>query len=168
MEYKVIYSDRRTIGITVKNCEVTVKAPLKTTEKRIEEVVQRYLGWINKQLLEQKKKATMFSGLTDEDIKRLKKEAKIYFTEKTAYYAEIMGLKYGRVKITSAQKRYGSCSSEGNICFSYRLMMFPDYVRDYVVVHELAHIKEMNHSKRFYEIIAGVLPDYRQRKRYLR
>ena len=79
-----------------------------------------------------------------------------------------MGLKYGRVKITSAQKRYGSCNSEGNICYSYRLMMYPPEVRDYGVVHELAHLKEMNHSKRFYDVVASVMPDYKRRRRYLK
>jgi predicted metal-dependent hydrolase len=116
----------------------------------------------------QKKKANLFKDITEDDIKRLKKEAKVYFTDKTEYFANIMELKYGRIKITSAQKRYGSCSSEGNICYSYRLMMYPPEVRDYVIVHELAHLKEMNHSKKFYDIIAAVLPDYKRRRRLLK
>ena len=109
-----------------------------------------------------------FENLTDADIKRLKKEAKVYFAEKTEYFAKIMGIDYGRITITSAQKRFGSCSSSGNISFTYRLMLYPDAAREYVVVHELAHRREMNHSKRFYAIIEAVMPDYRYRKRLLK
>ena len=79
-----------------------------------------------------------------------------------------MGLKYSRIKITSAVKRFGSCSSSGNICYSYRLMLYPEEAREYVVVHELAHLEEMNHSKKFYEIISKVLPDYKYRRRLLK
>ena len=79
-----------------------------------------------------------------------------------------MGLKYGRITITSAQKRFGSCNSNGNICFSYRLMLYPESAREYVIVHELAHLKEMNHSKAFYAIIASVLPDYKHRRKLLK
>ena len=168
MEYNVVYSNRKTVGICVKKNIVTVKAPFGTNPDRIKELVQKHLNWINKQLNYQRKKDTMFSDLSDDDIKRLKKEAKAYFTDKTEYYSKIMGLKYGRVKITSAQKRYGSCSSEGNICYSYRLMLYHEEVRDYVIVHELAHLKEMNHSKRFYDVVASVLPDYKRRRRFLR
>ena len=106
--------------------------------------------------------------MTDDDVKRLKKNAKVYFNDKTEYYSKLMGLKYGRITITSAQKRFGSCSSEGNICFSYRLMLYPEEAREYVIVHELAHLKEMNHSARFYKIVESVLPDYKLRRKMLK
>ena len=79
-----------------------------------------------------------------------------------------MGLNYGRITITSAKKRFGSCSSVGNISYSYRLMLYPEAAREYVVVHELAHLVEMNHSKKFYEVIAKILPDYKYRKKLLK
>ena len=79
-----------------------------------------------------------------------------------------MGVKYGRITITSAKKRFGSCSSQGNISFSYRLMLYPEAAREYVVVHELAHLKVMNHSKDFYDVVASVLPDYKNRRRLLK
>ena len=108
------------------------------------------------------------SNLTEQDIKALKKKAKQYFKEKTEYFSNIMGLKYGRITITSAQKRFGSCSSKGNISYSYRLMLYPEAAREYVIVHELAHLKEMNHSRKFYAIVEKVLPDYKNRKRLLK
>ena len=168
MEINVVYSKRRTISISIEKCVVIVKAPIGTKKKTIKEMLDKHSHWIEKHLLKQKKKQDLMSSLTDEDIKRLKKEAKIYLKEKTDYFSKIMGLQYGRITITSAEKRFGSCSSKGNISYSYRLMLYPEQAREYVVVHELAHLKEMNHSKRFYSIIETVLPDYRERRRILK
>ena len=106
--------------------------------------------------------------LTDEKIKALRAEAKEYLKAKTEYYSQIMGLKCGRITITSAKTRFGSCSSKGNISYSYRLMLYPEQAREYVVVHELAHLLEMNHSKKFYAIIEKVMPDYKERRRMLK
>lgn len=168
MEYKVIYSVRKTISIGVENLQVFVKAPIGTDIKTIEKLLIKHSKWIEKALESQRKKLELQRMLTPEEIKRLKKEAKIYCKEKADYFSNIMGLKYSRITITSAKKRFGSCSNKGNISFSYRLMLYPEAAREYVIVHELAHLKEMNHSKCFYEIIAAVLPDYKNRKRLLK
>ena len=168
MEYEIIYSKRKTVSISVNKNGVIIKAPIGTDKKTIEALLKKHSNWIEKHIVLQKKKESLTSGLTEDDIKDLKKKAKVYLKEKTDYYAEIMGLKYGRITITSAQKRFGSCSSEGNISYSYRLMLYPEAAREYVVVHELAHLKEMNHSSKFYAIIARVLPDYKIRKRLLK
>ena len=168
MEYSVVYSKRKTVSISVNKCSVIVKAPLGTKDDVIKKLVLKHAGWIEKNLEHQIKKAQMFDGLASQDINELKKHARVYFAERIEHFANIMGLKYGRITITSAQKRFGSCSSQGNICFSYRLMLYPEKAREYVVVHELAHLIHMNHSKEFYGVIESVLPDYRQRKRMLR
>ena len=168
MEYTVVYSARKTISISVNNSVVTVKAPIGTDSKMIENIVLKHSKWIEKNIEYQRKKQEREKELSPEEVKRLKKEARIYFSEKLEYYSRIMGLKYSRMTITSAKKRFGSCSSKASISFSYRLMLYPEDAREYVVVHELAHLKEMNHSKRFYEIIASVLPDYKYRKRLLK
>lgn len=168
MEYKVIYSKRKTISIGIDKMQVIVKAPIGTDLKTIEKLLIKHSRWIDKGIESQRKKAELQRELTPEEIKRLKKEAKVYCTEKAEYFANIMGLKYSRITITSAQKRFGSCSDKGNISFSYRLMLYPEAAREYVIVHELSHLKEMNHSKRFYDIIALVLPDYKNRKRLLK
>lgn len=168
MQYKVIYSERKTVAISIENCEAVVKAPIGTDEETIRKIVLKHSQWIEKHMEQQKRKASMFKDLTEDDIKAIKKDAKRYFTVKTEYYAKIMGIDYGRITITSAQKRFGSCSSKGNISFSYRLMLYPEVAREYVIVHELAHRREMNHSKRFYDVIAKVMPDYKYRKRLLK
>lgn len=84
------------------------------------------------------------------------------------YYSDKMGLYPTSVKITSAATRFGSCSGKNSICFSYRLMLYPPEAVDYVVVHELAHIKEKNHSARFYALVERYMPDYREREKLLK
>ena len=79
-----------------------------------------------------------------------------------------MGVSYGRIAIREQKTRWGSCSSKGTLNFNWRLILAPEEVLDYVVVHELAHRREMNHSKAFYAIVESVLPDYRQARRWLR
>ena len=168
MEYKVVYSQRKTMSISVADGEVTVKAPLKTDIETIHKAIEKHSRWINKNIELQKKKMSMFDNLTPTDIRDIKRQAKVYLTEKAEHFAKIMNLKYGRITITSAQKRFGSCSAKGNLSFSYRLMLYPEPAREYVVVHELAHLVQMNHSPEFYRIVASVLPDYKYRRRLLR
>ena len=168
LEYEIIYSDRRTLSLNVKGGALIVRAPRGAKRRDIEKLIADHTDWIEKHLAKSKRKEELYSSLGDEDIKRLKKLAKATLPEKTRYFAEIMGIKYGRITITSAKTRFGSCSSEGNIAFSYRLMLYPEEAIDYVVVHELAHRREMNHSAAFYKIIASVLPDYKYRKALLK
>ena len=167
MEYKIIYSKRKTIGLTIKDGTLTVRAPFGTKDDKIKGVLSRHSAWIMKHLESSQRKSSLYD-LTEEQIKALKKDARSYFKTVIAYYANIMGLNYGRVSITSAKRRFGSCSSKGNICFSYRLMLYPECAREYVVVHELAHLKHMNHGKDFYKLIESVLPDYKERMRLLK
>ena len=168
MEYSIIYSKRKTLSLSVDNGKVIVKAPIGTQIEYIQGVIEKHARWIAKTLEADRRKSNLYQSLTDDDVKRLKKNARVYFNDKTEYYSKLMGLKYGRITITSAQKRFGSCSSEGNICFSYRLMLYPEEAREYVIVHELAHLKEMNHSARFYKIVESVLPDYKLRRKMLK
>ena len=79
-----------------------------------------------------------------------------------------MGLKHGRITITSAKTRFGSCSSKGNISYSYLLMTYPEAAREYVVVHELAHLVHMNHSAAFYSLVEQYMPDYKARRKLLK
>lgn len=94
--------------------------------------------------------------------------AQKFISERVNYYSNFAGIKYNKVKITSAMKRWGSCSRNGNLSFTYRLVMAPVSVIDYVVVHELCHIIEHNHSKRFWEHVKVILPDYKDAQEWLR
>lgn len=168
MDYRVVYSGRKTLSLCVKDCQVIVKAPYGTKKSKIESLVLSHTDWILKHLEKQKRKSEKIDSLTEERVKELKKQAKQIIPQRVAYYANIMGLKYGRITITSARKRFGSCSSKGNLAFSYLLMLYPEEAIDYVVVHELSHLIELNHSKNFYRIVENILPDYKERAKLLK
>ena len=168
MEYEIIRSARRTVAITVKEGRVILRAPMRLKDRDAEKIISEHEKWIKDKLEKYKNTKTPGEDLSEEEIGKLRKLAKAYFKDKTEYYSKIMSLKYSRITITGAKTRFGSCSSKGNISFSYRLMLYPEAAREYVVVHELAHLLEMNHSKRFYAIIEKYLPDYKNRKLLLK
>lgn len=167
MEYTLIFSKRKTLGISIKNGEIVVRAPRGMRRSRVEYYIQKHRSWIDKHLEKEERDRAMNEALTPSQISQMKKAAKEYFVTKTAEISKNMHLEYGRVTITSARKRFGSCSSKGNICFSYRLMMYPEAAREYVVVHELAHLVHMDHSPEFYRLIEQYMPDYKERKKLL-
>jgi predicted metal-dependent hydrolase len=168
MEYTVKYSKRKTVALTLKDGSLTVRAPFGTTKSTISSLIEKHKDWINKQLTKMPLNSKMSQELSKEETERLRALAREALSAKTKYYADIMGIKYGKVRITSAKTRFGSYSARGDISYSLRLMLYPEEAIDYVVVHEVAHIKEMNHSKNFYAIIEKVMPDYKLRKRMLK
>lgn len=167
--YKIIRSKRKTLAIQVTDkCEIIVRAPYLCSAQKIHRFVEVNSDWIDKALNKQKKSADNKIYLSESDIVQLKKLAKEVLPQRVEYYSAIMGVKPENIKITSAQKRFGSCSGKNNICFSYMVMLYPPEAIDYVVVHELAHIVHHNHSKAFYSFIESVLPDYKAREKMLK
>ena len=162
--YEIIRSDRRSIAIQVDaECNITVRAPLKMSDKEVEAFVIQKKEWLENAVAEQMKKAKSVKTYSDDDIKILRKKAKQIIPQKVAYFSSIMGVKPTDVKINSAKKRYGSCSSKNSLNFSLFLMDKDEKFIDYVVVHELAHIVHHNHSKAFYSLIEKYMPDYKER-----
>lgn len=96
-----------------------------------------------------------------------KQRAREIFTERVAHYGRQLGLEPSGIRISSARTRYGSCSPDNSLSFSYRLVMAPYSVIDYIIIHELAHIRIKNHSKRFWEYVGKLMPDYKERKLWL-
>lgn len=144
-----------------------VRAPLKMSDREIEGFVLKYRGWAEEKLKTAQKRAAHEQSITERE-KELREKAEHLLPELTARYSAVMGLKPSSVKITSAKKRFGSCSGKNGICFSWRLMAYPMPAIEYVVVHELAHIKHHNHSAAFYKLIERYMPDYRSRRALLR
>lgn len=105
---------------------------------------------------------------TLDELKELAKKASVVLPEKVEKYAAIMGVTYNKITIRRQRTRWGSCSDKGNLNFNCLLMLFPDEVVDYVVVHELSHRKHMNHSADFYAEIESVLPEYRSCQKWLK
>ena len=168
-EIKIIRSKRKTLSLEVKeNGEVVLRAPFWCSGKTIDAFVNEKNDWLKSALERQKKISENKVQLDDKRIAELKRSAKILLPERVRYYSRIMGVEPTGIKITSAQKRFGSCNTKNSICFSYLLMLYPQEAIDYVVVHELAHIRFHNHGKDFYSFIESVLPDYRNREKLLK
>ena len=168
--YRLERSDRKTVQLKVcLDGSLVIRAPLHFPLQRIDQFVAQNSVWIEKQREVMKKRAMreMTYAQTSEQIEALKQAAREIIPKRVAYYSNIMGVTPNSVKITSAAKRFGSCSGKNGLCFSYRIMMYPDEAIDYVVVHELAHIRHHDHSKAFYDFIAKTLPDYREREAIL-
>lgn len=168
-EYKLIRSHRKTISLKVlDDGALEVRSPLFVSRRTIDNFVLSHTAWIDKQRIRKKQRLAEHEALTKEKINELKLKAKEILPKKVQYYSALMGLKPNSVKITSAKKRFGSCSSKGGICFSYRLMLYPNDAIDYVVVHELAHLKHHNHSKQFYELVRQYIPNYKEKEKILK
>ena len=164
MDYTVKKSKRKTYSISVgRDGTVEIKAPLKRSKTDIEKILKKYSPWIEKSIAKQTEKAKQGRKLTEEEIADLKSKAKIVLAEKTQYYKKIIGVEPTGVKITSATTRWGSCSGTNSICYSYRVMLLSNRAQDYIVVHELCHILQKNHSPKFYWEVAKILPDYKDR-----
>ncbi|MBI5789330.1 MAG: M48 family metallopeptidase [Candidatus Schekmanbacteria bacterium] len=95
-------------------------------------------------------------------------QAEDYLNQRVGYYADRYGFKYNRLRISQALKRWGSCSAQKNLNFNWRLMLAPPEVIDYLVVHELAHLAEMNHSPRYWQRVARIMPDYKRQRKWLK
>lgn len=166
--YELIRSDRKTLGLQVKDGRVIVRAPRRVTKEQIERFVREHEDWIEKALSRQAAKQAAHPEPTAAERAEYIRLAKEILPKRTAYWAERMGLYPTQIRITSAQRRFGSCSSEGHICYSWRLMQYPPEAIDYVVVHELAHLKHMNHSPAFHALVARYLLDHKARRALLK
>ena len=169
MQFKIVRSKRSSIAIEInREGEMTVRAPLKTADSVLKELVFQKRDWIEKTIKIQAAKKLARPEPSPEEIKLLKEKAKEILPKKVEYYGKCMNLAPTSLKITSAKTRFGSCSAKNGICFSWRLMMYPEKAVDYVVVHELAHIKHHDHSKRFWGLVEKYMPDYKSRRALLK
>ena len=105
---------------------------------------------------------------TQAKYKLLRKQAEEYFPYKVAFYAKKHGFKYERLRLMNAKTRWGSYSSRGTLSFNIALMRLPETLRDYVIIHELCHTKEMNHSKNFWALVASLDPHYKLHRQSLK
>ena len=170
IDYELIRSKRRTVSLEVtKDCRVVVRAPMRLSAQAIDAFVSAHERWaLTKLDLMRQRAAAAPSPETPEEIEALKAQARRILPEKVAHWSAVTGLQPTGMKITTARKRYGSCSGKNSLCFSCFLMRCPDAAIDLVVVHELCHIREKNHGPRFYALLEHYLPDWKERKKLLK
>ena len=167
MEYTVIRSRRKTISMEIGRDGLTVRAPLKMSQKDIDKFISDHKRWIEKHKAKIESAGNAVS-LTEEELRLLTERAKAYIPQRVQLYAKLMNVSYGRISIRTQKSRWGSCSSKKNLNFNCLLMLTPIEVIDSVVVHELSHLRQMNHSKEFYEEIYSVFPDYDKWNKWLK
>lgn len=166
--YTVLRSDRRTLALEVKaDGSVIVRAPRRMPQARIEAFVAAHDGWIEKSVKAQKERAARHPD-PEGRAGELRQKAAEILPGKVEYFARLTGLTPASVRVTGAKTRFGSCSPRNGLCFSYRLMDYPEDAIDYVVLHEICHIRHKNHSAAFYALIARFMPDYKNRAAMLK
>ena len=166
--YQIIRSNRKTIAIQITPAgQVVVRCPQRMPTAQIQAFVDEKQDWLRKHL-EKVESRPALPRFTEAQIRDLADKALKTIPARVAYFASRMGVTYGRITIRNQTSRWGSCTSQGNLNFNCLLMLAPPEVLDYVVVHELCHRKEMNHSAKFWTEVARVLPDYETRKKWLK
>ena len=166
----IVYSRRKSLTIEVKpDMSVVVKAPTGVSFSLVEKFVISRADWIAAKLeaYEMAPKPISYT-FSEQQIKEYKKEARKQITHLVEYYANRMDVSYGRIAIRDQKTCWGSCSTKKNLNFNWKLVLMPSSITEYVVVHELAHLFEMNHSKNFWKIVENYIPDYKTRKKWLK
>lgn len=171
-QIQVIRSQRKTIALRINpDSSLELRVPLQASNAQIQMFLQQKAGWIEKHLQsvkERQKRLEQTERITNEELHELAEQALAVIPKRVAYFAEKMGVTYGRITIRNQKSRWGSCSSKGNLNFNCLLMLAPPEVQDYIVVHELCHRKEMNHSVRFWCAVEKIMPDYREQEKWLK
>ena len=171
MEMQLIRSRRKTLCAEIRSGCLIVRAPLRASETEISRFLQERKEWIETHLSRSKERMEARQNvppLTEAERRVLAREASAVFPERAAFYAGLLGVSYSRITVRFQRTRWGSCSSRGNLNFNCLLLLAPPEVLDSVVVHELCHLRHMDHSPAFYADVLRVFPDYRKWDRWLK
>ena len=176
LKVHIIRSERRTICVEIKpDLKISVRAPKYLPDLEIRRFVQEKSDWISRKYEEMLGKKQIAEKLAqnkksydDITVQYYKKRARKIMIEKVSELEKQMGVKVNQVSIRQQKTRWGSCSSKGNVSFNWKLILMPPNILEYVIVHELAHLKEMNHSSNFWKEVENILPDYRESRKWLK
>mgnify|MGYP000857752994 CR=1 FL=1 len=171
-DYHIIRSRRRTVSLEVtKDADIIVRVPRRMSDDEVAHIVDARREWLKNHVQRQQsrhRELEQVAPLSLREIESLRAAARVDFAARTRHHARELGLAYGRVTIRLQKTRWGSCSNRGNLNFNCLLMLAPETVRDYVVIHELCHLMEMNHSPRFWAKVEMACPDYRSAREWLK
>ena len=170
MTYELIRSNRKTIAVQIeRDGRIIVRAPLRMPDRDIQSFLASKSAWIAKHLAAiQQRQQSADPAFAPEQLQQLADASKRDLPYRVARFAALIGVTYSRITIRAQKSRWGSCSAKGNLNFNCLLMLCPEDVRDYVVVHELCHRKELNHSPRFWAHVEAVLPGYKAQRKWLK
>ncbi len=165
-------SKRKSAAIKITaDMQIVVFVPLYVSDNEIERMVISKSKWIDEHMLKVQStidERSKLEKITSEQIKELADQAVEYIPKRVKYYAEKENFVYNKITIKNLVSRWGSCSTKGNLNFNCLLMLTPDYVIDYIVVHELCHLREMNHSEKFWAEVEKIMPDYQRAELWLK
>lgn len=165
MEIQIINTRKKTVSLEVKrDGSVIVRAPLRMPQREIQEFIDSHRGWIEHKcrLMEKRRTQSVSTGAPPVDEISEKEWNKIReaFADRVDYYCKKMDVQVGRITIRNQKTRWGSCSARGNVNFNYQLYYMPPELMDYVIVHELAHRRHMDHSALFWAEVERYCPEY--------
>lgn len=157
MEYELKKSKIKNIYIKIENGKVIVTAPYRISKQEIDKIVEKKSNWINKKIIQQENKMEEIPP-TQEQIQTLKQKLENY----VKIYSEKIGVVPNKIRIKNIKTAWGTCSRNKNITFSAKLATKSDEFIEYVVIHELCHIKQMNHSEKFWKLVESYIANYKQ------
>lgn len=150
------------------NGELTVTIPWFRTKAAATRLVNEKIVWIERRVVEALSAHRIsFIPHSDREKREYVEKARKLILERVEYFNQYYGFSYNRLAIKNTSSQWGSCSSKRNLNFNYRLYFLPIQLLDYIVVHELCHLKEMNHSKNFWSLVGQTIPDYKNRRKWL-
>jgi predicted metal-dependent hydrolase len=166
---KIIYSKRRTLCLEInKNGELIIRSPKFLTKEKIYKFLDRKLKWIESKQRLKNLQISKSEKYLSTAKKISKDEAFAIINQKTKELSSVFNFQYNKIKISNATTRWASCSYKNTLCFTKKVAILPEEIINYIIIHELAHTKEKNHGKKFWEIVSDIIPDYKIKIKWLK
>lgn len=169
--YSIKYSNRKTLALTVDDDNnIKVRAPYRTSGGEIRRFVIGNRDWIEKRTLDNKKRSKVLISFLSQghNLEKRKEHAFEVISSKVEKLAKTIDVRYKKFRLSNARKRWGSCSTKGTVSINWKLVFAPKEVLEYVVIHELIHLKHMNHSKDFWRELERHVPKHKEKRAWLK
>ena len=149
---------------------LAVTVPYGVALWRAESFIHEKTDWVLRSIetMEKRSAESIFSRRSKREYQKLKETARSLAKSRVEYFGSFYGIHPGAIAIRNQKTRWGSCSKRGNLNFNYKIALLPEHLADYIVVHELCHVVEFNHSKKFWQLVAKAIPDYKARRREIK
>lgn len=160
----------KNLRVTIKeDGQVSVSAPMWLSVAKIEDFLQRKSDWIAHKInLIKNQEAKIILPKGKKDYLQNKEKARKIITQKTKEVCEKIGLQFTKIRIGNQKSRWGSCAKNGTLSFNYKLIYLPENLREYIIVHEVCHLKELNHSSRFWRLVDDSFPSRKECRKNLK